>query len=71
MAEVTPERLELLKQAIDIQERMLDGVSQVFRGLSHHHDAEVSSVCTDCLSSIEHNRDVLEALIDGLTATKH
>lgn len=68
---ISPEKLQLLKQAIDIQERMLDGVTQVFRGLSHHNDAGVSSVANACLVSIEHNRDVLEALIDGLNATKH
>ena len=71
VSEITPEKLKLLKQAIDIQERMLDGVTQVFRGLSHHHDAGVSSVAESCIRLIGYNRDVIEALVDGLNQTKH
>ena len=68
---LSPEKLKLLKQAIDIQERMLDGVTQVFRGLNHHHDAEVSSVSKDCVEAITGSREILEALIDALDQTKH
>lgn len=71
MSELSPERQQLLKQALDIQERMLEACVEVFRGLSHHPDAEVSSVSEYCLTTIEENRAVLDALIDGLTATKH
>ena len=68
---LSPARIELLKQAVDTQERMLNGCEQVFRGLSHHPDAEVSSVCGDCLGLLATYRDTLEAMIDGLHETRH
>jgi hypothetical protein len=71
VSELSPARQELLKHVITIQERMLDGVTEVFRGLSHHHDAGVSSVCEEVLGLIKNNRDVIEAMIDGLNATHH
>lgn len=71
MSELSPARQELLKQALDVQERMLDGCTQVFRGLSRYPDAEVSSVCEEVLGLITHNRLVLEAMVDGLNATRH
>lgn len=71
MNEVTPAQLKLLRQAIDVQERMLNGVEEIFRGLRHHDDAEVSSVSGDALKFITHNRDVLESLIDAADQTKH
>jgi hypothetical protein len=71
LTELSPARIELLKQAVDTQERMLNGVELVFRGLSHHPDAEVSSVSGVCLKLITEHRDILEAMIDGLHATRH
>jgi hypothetical protein len=70
-AELSPARIELLKRAIDVQERMLNGCKQVFRGLMDHHDPEVSDVSWQCLEAIKRNQDVLEAMIDGLNATHH
>jgi hypothetical protein len=69
--ELSPTRQALLANVVDVQERMLDGVTEVFRGLSHHHDAGVSSVCEEVLGLIKNNRDVIEAMIDGLNETKH
>jgi hypothetical protein len=71
MSELSPERQELLKSALDIQARMLDGVTRVFQGLSTHRDEDVSFVSKEVLGYIQHNRDILDAMIDSLTATQH
>jgi hypothetical protein len=71
MSELSPARIELLKQVVDTQERILNGTELVFRGLSHHPDAEVSSVSGVCLRLIAEHLDVIEAMIDGLHETRH
>jgi hypothetical protein len=71
LSELSPARIELLKKALDCEERMLDGCEQFFRGLSHHPDAEVSSVCREVLRLLKNNRDTLEAMVDGLNETFH
>lgn len=71
MSELSPEKINLLKQAVNAQERMLQGCTLVFRGLSDHHDPEVSSVAQECFAAIEHHQLVLEALVDALVETKH
>lgn len=71
MSELSPARVELLKQVVDCQERMLDGASLVFKGLRQSSDPEVSSVSGVCFDAIQTHRAVLEALIDGLDATRH
>jgi hypothetical protein len=69
--ELSPAKQELLKIALAVYERTLDGCTEVFRGLSDHHDPEVSSVCHEVIGLIERNRDALEAMIAGLHETKH
>ena len=71
LSDVTPAQLALLRQAIGAQERMLNGCILIFRGLSDHHDPEVSSVSGQALQLITHNRDILDAMIDGSVQTKH
>jgi hypothetical protein len=71
MSELSPAKLELLKRAIDVQERMLDGCTEIFSGLRQSSDPEVVSVCGDAIAAINHSRDILEAMINRLDATTH
>jgi hypothetical protein len=71
LIDLSPARQQLLANALDIQDRMLNGCELIFRGLSGHHDPEVSSVSGEALRLITYNRDVLEAMIDALNATLH
>jgi hypothetical protein len=68
---MSPARIELLKNAVDTQEKMLNGVELVFRGLSHHPDAEVSSVSEVVLGLLKQHHETIDAMVEGLTATKH
>jgi hypothetical protein len=70
-APLSPARQELLKNALDIQERMLDGCVTVLSVLTEHSDSEVSYASREALKSINRNRDILYAMIDGLNATHH
>lgn len=70
-ATLSPARIELLKIAVDTQERMLTGCSLIFSGLRQHPDADVSGASQAAYDAIENHRAVLEALIDGLHATRH
>lgn len=71
MIDLSPARQQLLADALDVHERMLNGVELIFRGLSEHPAPEVSSVSGVALKLITNHRDVLEAMIDGLHATRH
>jgi hypothetical protein len=69
--ELSPARQKLLLEAIDHQARMFTGCMLIFRGLSDHNDPEVSSISTHALEALQRYRDTLQAMIDGLTATRH
>lgn len=71
MTELSPARQELLKQALDIQERMLDGCTMIFEELSNASDPDVTFVAVEALDALNRTRDILEAMIDGLNATHH
>jgi hypothetical protein len=70
-APLSPARQELLKNALDIQERMLDGCILIFEELSNASDPDVAFVAEEALEALNRNRDILEAMIDGLNATHH
>lgn len=71
MSEMSPERQELLRQVMDVQERSLYGASLIFRGLSQSKDPEVSSVCLIAHAALLNTQAVLEAMVEKLTATTH
>jgi hypothetical protein len=71
MIDLSPVRQQLLSDALDVQERMLQGVTLIFRGLSDHNDPEVSSVSRVALKLLTETQEILEAMIDGLNATRH
>jgi hypothetical protein len=71
VTELSPARQELLKQALDIQERMLDGCTMIFSGLRSSSDPEAVFVSEQALEALNATRDILEAMIDGLNATHH
>jgi hypothetical protein len=50
---------------------MLQGVTQIFSSLRKSSDPEVVLVSEQALEALEHNRDIMDALIDGLNATHH
>lgn len=71
MTEIDPVRLKLLQDVIDIQERSLAGATMIFSGLRKSSDPEVVSISEVAFNALSNTQLVLEALIDGLTATKH
>jgi hypothetical protein len=71
MTEIRDDKLELLKQAIDVQERMLDGCLLIFKGFRQSSDPEVVLASETAAEALENTHDVLEALIDRLDKTIH
>ena len=71
MIELSPERQALLMEAVNIQERMLTGCVEVFKGLRLSKDPEVAVYCDQALAALKKSQDQLEAMIDALNATKH
>lgn len=71
MSDLSPARQELLKNIVTIQERMLQGVTQIFSGLRQSSDPEVVLVSDEALKALEDNREVMDAMIDSLNATHH
>ena len=69
--ELSAERQELLKNVVAIQERMLNGVTQVFHGLKGSSDPEVVVISEEALRHLKAAADTLEAMIDGINETKH
>lgn len=69
MSELSPEKIQLLKSAVDIQERMLDGCALIFSGLRLSTDPEVAPHCDEAIAAIRNNRDILYAMIDRLDHT--
>jgi hypothetical protein len=70
-SELSPEKQQLLKHVVGAQEQALNGCETIFRGLRHSPDPLVSSIAEQAIEALESNRAILEALIDGLTSTKH
>lgn len=68
---LSPARQELLKSIVTIQEQMLHGVTKIISGLRQSSDPEVVFVCEQAHEALEHNRAVMDAMIDGLNATQH
>jgi hypothetical protein len=68
---ITPKALGLLKMAVNIQERMLDGALLIFEGFEKSTDTEVSLVSRMAIDTINQNREMLDAMIDGLNVTHH
>lgn len=68
---LSPERQNLLLDTVNVQERMLDGCEAIFSGLRQSSDPEVVSVSEVALAAIQKNRALIDAMIEGLTCTKH
>lgn len=71
MTELSPAKIELLKSAVDIQERMLDGCALIFKGLRMSTDPEVAPHCDEAIAAINQSREILYAMIDKLDVTLH
>lgn len=71
MKELSPERQALLGRVVDIQERELNAVIEVFSGLRGSSDPEVVSICDEVLKSLKHNADLIDAMVEALNHTKH
>lgn len=69
--DLSPARQKLLSDVVDIQERMLSCVRQIFSGLSQSSDPEVVLISEEALNHLTRGQDTLEAMIDGLNETKH
>jgi len=69
VSDISPEKLALLKQVVDLQELQLKACTQIFRGLSDHSDPEVSCVSKVSAEALTETAAVIDALIDRLTAT--
>jgi hypothetical protein len=69
--DLSPEKIELLKSIVNVQEKQLDGCTMIFRGLSDHSDPEVSCVSRVSVKHLYESALVIDALIDKLTATIH
>lgn len=70
-APLSPARIDLLKSAVDRQEQMLNACKVVFAELTEHPDSTVAEIATVCLKHLKRSHEVLEAMIDGLNATRH
>jgi hypothetical protein len=71
LTELSPERQELLKQVVDVQERSLTGCALIFSGLRQSSDPEVVAVSEVAYAALQNTQAVLDALIDGLHQTRH
>jgi hypothetical protein len=71
VTELSPERQKLLTDIVSTQERMLNGVIQIFSGMRASSDPEVVEVSAEALAAIEKARDLMYAMINSLDATKH
>jgi hypothetical protein len=71
VTELSPARQALLEQAIDVQERLLDGCTKIFSGLRQSSDPEVVLVSEEALKHLQNAHYILDAMIDGLNATYH
>jgi hypothetical protein len=71
MSEMSPERQELLKRVVDAQEKMLKGCALIFSGLRSSSDPQVVAASEEALGHLQNMRDLIDAMIDALTATKH
>jgi hypothetical protein len=71
--EISPDKQELMRQAIDIMERMLDGCVMIFNEIKEHSQAPIGikSAAESASDAITRGRLVLDAVIDSTHATKH
>jgi hypothetical protein len=68
---LSPEKQELLKKALNIQEQTICGCIEIFGGFIGSSDPEVASTSEEALRLINRNIEVLNAMVDALVATKH
>jgi hypothetical protein len=68
---ISPKMLGLLKMAVNIQERMLDGCLTVFEAFTEAPDNDVVETSRAAIAAINKNRELLDAMIDGLNVTHH
>lgn len=73
MTELSPEKIELLKQAVDVQARMLAGCTMTFSAISELPDQDpmVTACCDEALQAIRISRLTLDALIERIGSTIH
>lgn len=69
--ELSPERQALLKRVVDAQDQMLKGCTLIFSGLRKSSDPQVVAVSEEALGHLQNTRDLIDAMIDALTATRH
>lgn len=68
---LSPAKQNLLLDIVDAQDRMLDGVSQIFSGLRQSSDPEVSDISAVAFKALRHNKLTIIAMTERLSATLH
>lgn len=68
---LSPERLSLLKQCLQLQDMQLKACNAIFGSLMGHDDPEVSCVSKVSHEALTETALVIDAMIDALTATHH
>lgn len=71
MTELSSEKQNLLLSVVDAQERALTGCATIFSALEDHPDSDVANVAIVAMRALTLNQAKIEAMIDGLTATRH
>lgn len=66
---LSPAKQHLLLDIVNIQDKMLDAIEQIFSGLRQSSDAEVVSISEEAIAAIRQNQRIAIAMTERLTAT--